>query len=77
MYSHICIVAPYLGTLAETHKGCGVGAKPTEGAWWNYPEDGRLGKWCLTNTDVALDPRQASKHYKPPTFKALNYIYVL
>jgi hypothetical protein len=39
MYSYICIVAPHLGTLAETHEGCGVGAKPEDGVWWNYPED--------------------------------------
>jgi hypothetical protein len=40
MYSCICIVAPHLGTLAETREGCGVGAKPEDGVWWNYPEDG-------------------------------------
>jgi hypothetical protein len=40
MYSYICIVAPHLGTLAETREGCGVGAKPEDGVWWNYPKDG-------------------------------------
>jgi hypothetical protein len=27
MLSHICIVAPHIGTLAETCEGSGVGAK--------------------------------------------------
>jgi hypothetical protein len=27
-----------------------------------------LGEWCLTNTDLVLDPRQAPEHYKPPNF---------
>jgi hypothetical protein len=40
MYSYICIVAPHLGTLAETREGFGVAAKPEDGVWWNYPEDG-------------------------------------
>jgi hypothetical protein len=40
MYLYICIVALHLGTLAEMLKGCGVGAKPEGGVWWNYPEDG-------------------------------------
>jgi hypothetical protein len=22
------------------HEGCGVGAKPEDGVWWNYLEDG-------------------------------------
>jgi hypothetical protein len=59
MYSCICIVAPYLGTLAETHEGCGVGAKPEDGVWWNFLKMKVLGEWCLTNTDLVLDPRQA------------------
>jgi hypothetical protein len=33
-----------------------------------------LGEWCLTNTDLVLDSRQAPEHYKPPTFKEINYI---
>jgi hypothetical protein len=40
MYSYICIVAPHLGMLAEMHEGCGVGAKPKDDVWWNYPKDG-------------------------------------
>jgi hypothetical protein len=53
MHSYICIVAPHLGTLAERCEGCGVGAKPEDGVWWNYPEDGstqRVGH--LTTTDL-------------------------
>jgi hypothetical protein len=45
MHSHICIVAPHLGTLAKTHEGCGVGAKPEDGVWWIHPEDGRILKF--------------------------------
>jgi hypothetical protein len=44
MHSYICIVAPYLGTLAETREGCGVGAQPKDGVWWIHPEDGRIGQ---------------------------------
>jgi hypothetical protein len=44
MHSYICIVAPHLGTLAETREGCGVGAKPEDGVWWIHPEDGRNGQ---------------------------------
>jgi hypothetical protein len=40
MYSYICIIAPHLGMLVETHEGCGVGAKPEDRVWWNYLEDG-------------------------------------
>jgi hypothetical protein len=40
MYLYICIVALHLGTLAETREGCGVGAEPKDGIWWNYLEDG-------------------------------------
>jgi hypothetical protein len=68
MHSYICIVAPHLGMLAETHEGCGVRAKPEDGVWWNYPKDAVLSEWCLTNTDLVLDPRQAPEHYKPPNF---------
>jgi hypothetical protein len=42
MYSHICIVAPHIGTLAETSKESGVGAKPEDGVWWIHPEDEEL-----------------------------------
>jgi hypothetical protein len=27
------------------------------------PEMEVLGEWCLTNTDLVLDPRQAPEHY--------------
>jgi hypothetical protein len=40
MHSHICIVPPNLGTLAETREGYGIGAKPEDGVWWDHPEDG-------------------------------------
>jgi hypothetical protein len=44
MLSHICIVTPYIGTLAETCEGCGVGGKPEDGVWWIHPKDGRIGQ---------------------------------
>jgi hypothetical protein len=46
MHSHIYIVAPHIGTLAETCEESGVGAKLEDGVWWIHPEDGRTGK-CL------------------------------
>jgi hypothetical protein len=42
MHSHICIVAPHIGTLVETCEGSSVGAKPEDGVWWIHPKDGRL-----------------------------------
>jgi hypothetical protein len=68
MYSYICIVAPHLGTLAEICEGCGVGAKPKTVFGGTIPKMEVLGEWCLTNTDLVLDPRQAPEHYKPPNF---------
>jgi hypothetical protein len=44
MHSHICIVAPHIGTLAKTCEGCGVGAKPKDGVWWIHPANGRTGQ---------------------------------
>jgi hypothetical protein len=32
-------LASHLGTLDTLREGCGVGAKPEDGVWWNYPED--------------------------------------
>ena len=34
-------LAPHLGTLDASRKGCDVGAEPEDGVWWIYPEDGR------------------------------------
>jgi hypothetical protein len=36
MYLHLAF---HLGTLAKMRERCGVGAKPEDGVWWNYPED--------------------------------------
>jgi hypothetical protein len=62
-------------------------AKPEDGVWWIHPEDGRIRKvleWEMLAKQVSSDkhwlesdPKQAPKHYKPPTFKAINYIYVV
>ena len=38
MHLHL---ASHLGTLDEPCEGCDVGAKPEDGVWWTYPEDGR------------------------------------
>jgi hypothetical protein len=32
-------LASHLGTLDSPREGFGVGAKPEDGVWWNYPED--------------------------------------
>jgi hypothetical protein len=58
MYSYICIVAPYLGTLAETCEGCGIGAKPEDDVWWIHPEDGRIRQvpdWEMLAKRVSSD----------------------
>jgi hypothetical protein len=34
-------LASHLGTLDAAHEGQDVGAKPEDGIWWTYPEDGR------------------------------------
>ena len=34
-------IASHLGALDEPREGCDVGAKPKDGVWWTYPEDGR------------------------------------
>jgi hypothetical protein len=36
-----------------------------------------LDKWCLTNTDLVLDPRQAPEHYMPPNFRNAIKYYVI
>ena len=41
MHLHL---ASHLGTLDEPREGRDVGAKPEDGVWWNYPEDGRTGQ---------------------------------
>jgi hypothetical protein len=38
MYLYICIVAPHLGTLAETREGYDV---ELTWCWWTYLGDGR------------------------------------
>ena len=34
-------LASHLGALDEPREGCDVGAKPKDGVWWTYLEDGR------------------------------------
>ena len=34
-------LASHLGTLDEPRDGRDVGAKPEDGVWWTYPNDGR------------------------------------
>ena len=38
---HIHALASHLGTLDEPHEGSDIRAKPKDGVWWTYPEDGR------------------------------------
>jgi hypothetical protein len=49
--SHVTILriyalalASHLGTLDAPCAGCDVGAKPEDGVWWTYLEDGRTKK---------------------------------
>jgi hypothetical protein len=48
---------------------------------WKDPTSARLGDArqasSSDNHRLELDPRQAPEHIKPPTFKAINYIYVI
>ena len=37
-------LASHLDTLDEPREGRDVGAKPEDGVWWAYPEDGRTGQ---------------------------------
>jgi hypothetical protein len=52
IYSYICIVAPYLGTLAETREGCGVEANAKTVFGGTIPKMEVRGEWYLTNTDL-------------------------
>ena len=79
MHLHL---ASHLGTLDEPREGRDVGAESKDGVWWTYPEDGRTGQvlgWEIlanrvsgTNTNLVLDPRQASKHSKAPMFLQIS-----
>ena len=40
---HLHLVS-HLGTLDEPREGRDVRAKPEDGVWWTYPEDGRTGQ---------------------------------
>ena len=47
LHFHVFIhlhLAPHLGTLDASRKGCDVGAEPKDGVWWTYPEGGRTGQ---------------------------------
>jgi hypothetical protein len=43
MHSYICIVAPHLGTLAETREGPDV-ELTRRWCWWTYLGEGRIGQ---------------------------------
>ena len=82
MHLYICIVASHLGTLDAPREGRDVGAEPkdrvgesiqkTEGL--SKCRNGRCSpsKCHLTNTNLVLDPRQASEHSKPPMFLQIS-----
>jgi hypothetical protein len=64
MHSHICIVAPYIGTLAETCEGNDVGAKPEDGVWWIYLRDRRIGQvldWRMLAKRIHLTNSKLSR----------------
>jgi hypothetical protein len=57
MHSHICIVTPHIGMLAETCEGCGIGAKPEDGRTGKCYEERCSPSGChLTNTDLSQIP---------------------
>ena len=77
MHLHL---ASHLGTLDEPCEGRDVGTEPEDGVWWTLSQRWKdpwstcLNRRCspsechLTNTNLVLDPRQASEHSKPPMF---------
>jgi hypothetical protein len=72
-------LASHLGSLDAPREGWVVEAKPEDGVWWNYPEEGSTQRVSSDNYWLVLDPRQAPEHSKPPTLqKQLSiYIYVI
>ena len=53
---HILALVSHLGTLDKPHEGCDVGAKPKDGVWWTYPEDGRTKqvlRWEILTKQVS------------------------
>ena len=46
-------LAPHLGMLDASRKGCDVGAEPEDGVWRTYPEDRR--------TKQVLGPEMSSR----------------
>jgi hypothetical protein len=57
MFIHMYL-ASYLGTLDEPREGCDDGAKPEDGVWWTYPEDGRtkqVPEWEMLAKRVSSD----------------------
>jgi hypothetical protein len=57
MHSYICIVAPYLGTLAEAREGPDV-ELTWRWCWWIHPEDGRIEQvlvWEMLAKRVSSD----------------------
>jgi hypothetical protein len=41
LFKHLHL-ASHLGTLDVPREGYGVEAKPEDGVWWDYPEDGSI-----------------------------------
>ena len=71
--------------LYAPHEGCDVGAEPENGIGESIRrrkdfESTCLNRRCspskchLTNTDLVLDPRQASEHSKPPMFLQISLV---
>jgi hypothetical protein len=63
MHSYICIVAPHLGTLAETREGPDV-ELTKRWCWWAYLGDGRIGQvldWRMLAKRIHLTKSNLSR----------------
>ena len=57
MHLHL---ASHLGTLDESREGRDVGAKPKDGVWWTYPEDGRTEQ--VLGWEILVKRVSSNKH---------------
>ena len=53
-------LASHLGMLDEPREGYDVGAKPKDGVWWAYPEDGRTGQ--VLGWEILIKRVSSDKH---------------
>jgi hypothetical protein len=62
MHLHL---ASHLGMLVAPCEGRDVGAKPDDGVWWTYPEDGR--------TEQVLGPEVSPRRCKLTELTSLGF----